>query len=68
MSRENMIEFLIDNESVEDLKKDLKMYFEQVEKAKQLIYVNYFDEKTGKWLDEAFKQLYYILDFNNSEI
>lgn len=68
MSRENMIEFLIDNESVEDLKKDLKMYFEQVEKAKQLIYINYFDEKTGKWLDEAFKQLYYILDFNNSEI
>lgn len=68
MDKDQMIDFLIDNESTEDLKKDLKKYYHQIEKAKEFIYKNYFKEGVGIWTNEDMKQVYYYLEFNNNEI
>lgn len=68
MNKDMMIDFLIDNESVDDLKADLKKYFHQVEEAKHFIYTNYFDEESGEWINKDFQRVYYYLDFNNNEV
>ena len=68
MDKDKMIDFLIDNESTEDLRNDLKKYFRQIEKAKDFIYTNFFEEETGMWLNKDMQQVYYYLDFNNSEV
>lgn len=68
MNKEKMIDFLVDNEDVEDLKEDLKKYFRQIEKAKEYLLDWFFDEKTNEWKDRHAQQVYYYLEFNNTEI
>ena len=68
MNKEKMIDFLVDNEDVEDLKEDLKKYFRQVEKAKEYLLDWFFDEKANEWKDRHAQQVYYYLEFNNNEI
>lgn len=68
MNKDKMIEFLIDNESPEDLKESYKKLFTKIETAKELIFVNYFDVQNNNWTNKTAQQVYYILDFNNNEV
>jgi len=68
VNKENMIDFLVDNEPVDDLKDDLKKYFRQVERAKDYLLEWFYDEKENKWKDKHAQQVYYFLEFNNNEV
>lgn len=63
-----MIDFLVDNESNEDLKRDLKLYFNQVEKAKDYLLEWFYNADMNVWTDKQAQQVYYYLDFNNNEV
>lgn len=68
MDKSKMIDFLIDNENIDDLKDDLKKYFRQIERAKDYLLEWFYDDKSNEWKDKYAQQVYYFLDFNNNEI
>lgn len=68
MDKDKMINFILDNESVDDIKNYFKAYYNQMQKAKDYILDNFYDAEAKEWRDQYMQQVYYILDFNNGEI
>lgn len=65
MDRDKMIDYIVETETTEEIKADLKNIFKQIEKAKDFMFNKYFDIEEEKWLDEDFEKVYNLLSWNN---
>ena len=67
MDTDKIIDFIIETESEEELKADLKKYYSQIKEAKEFIFLKYFDISEEKWLDEDFEKVYSLLSWTKAK-